>query len=118
VARGAGRGQAHPRHALLRRLDHVEPQVVVHRQREAADLADRLGAALEQLRVVLHQPLGAEDAPGLLVGHEGQHDVTGGLRPVRRRSRTTASVIASMSSMSTAPRPQSIPSAISPANGS
>lgn len=42
----------------------------------------------------------------------------GGLRPVRMRSRTTARVIASMSFMSTAPRPQTQPSAISPENGS
>ena len=42
----------------------------------------------------------------------------GGLRPVRRRSRMTASVIASMSFMSTAPRPQMLPSsAISPEKG-
>ena len=38
----------------------------------------------------------------------------GGLRPLRSRSRTTASIIASMSFMSTAPRPQTQPSAISP----
>lgn len=42
----------------------------------------------------------------------------GGLRPLRMRSRTTASVIASMSFMSTAPRPHTHPSAISPAKGS
>ena len=41
----------------------------------------------------------------------------GGLRPLRSRSRTTARVIASMSFMSTAPRPQTQPSAISPENG-
>ena len=41
----------------------------------------------------------------------------GGLRPLRSRSRTTASVIASMSFMSTAPRPQTQPSAISPEKG-
>ncbi len=43
--------------------------------REAADLADRLGAALEELRVVVDQPVRAEPAAGLLVGHERQHDV-------------------------------------------
>ena len=84
----------------------VEPQVVRDRQREAADLADRLGAALEQLRVVVDQPVRAVAAAGLLVGEEGEHDVAAGRRPVRIRSRTTASIIASMSFMSTAPRPQ------------
>lgn len=41
----------------------------------------------------------------------------GGLRPLRMRSRTTARVIASMSFMSTAPRPHTHPSAISPEKG-
>ena len=41
----------------------------------------------------------------------------GGLRPLRSRSRTTARVIASMSFMSTAPRPHTQPSAISPEKG-
>ena len=42
---------------------------------EAADLADRLGAVGEQVRVVLDQPVGALAAAGLLVGDERQHDV-------------------------------------------
>ncbi len=41
----------------------------------------------------------------------------GGLRPLRIRSLTTARVMASMSFMSTAPRPHTQPSAISPENG-
>ena len=42
----------------------------------------------------------------------------GGCLPVRAHSRTSASVIASMSFMSIAPRPQTQPSLISPPNGS
>ena len=42
----------------------------------------------------------------------------GGLRPSRIHCRMTARIIASMSFMSTAPRPQRQPSWISPANGS
>ncbi|KAI2474372.1 ArgE Acetylornithine deacetylase/Succinyl-diaminopimelate desuccinylase [Pyrenophora tritici-repentis] len=48
VAGGALHGQPHPVHALLGRLDQVEPQVLVDGEREAADLADRLGDPLEQ----------------------------------------------------------------------
>src|SRR5206468_6473157 len=43
---------------------------------EAADLADRLSAALEQIRVVVDEPVGAVEAAGLLVGDEGEYDVT------------------------------------------
>ena len=109
--------EPHPVHALLGGLDQVEPQVLVDGEREAADLADRLRHALEQLRVVVDQVPRAEHAARLLVGEEGEHDVARGLRPVRSRSRTTASVMASMSFMSTAPRPQTQPSTISPENG-
>ena len=42
----------------------------------------------------------------------------GGTVPVRARWRTAASIIASMSFMSTAPRPHTQPSRSSPANGS
>jgi hypothetical protein len=79
VAGGALGGQPDPGHALLSGLDHVQPGVVVDAQAEAADLADRLGAALEQLRLVGHQPLGPVDAAGLLVGDERQHHVARGL---------------------------------------
>ena len=41
-----------------------------------------------------------------------------GTVPVRRMWRSTESIMASMSFMSTAPRPQIIPSRTSPANGS
>ena len=67
--------QPHPGQALLGGLDEVEAQVVADGDAEAADLADRLGAALEQVGVLVDQPAGAELAAGLLVGDEGQHDV-------------------------------------------
>ncbi|GAA5017179.1 hypothetical protein GCM10025734_67580 [Kitasatospora paranensis] len=111
-------GEPHPVHALLRRLDQVQPDLVVDGEGEAPDLADALGDALEQLGVLVDQEAGAVGAAGLLVRDEGEDEVARGLRPVRRRSRTTARVIASMSFMSTAPRPQTQPSAISPPNGS
>ena len=44
--------------------------------------------------------------------------VRAGFRPLRARSRADAMIIASMSFMSTAPRPQMQPSRSSPANGS
>ena len=79
VSGAAARGQPHPPHGLLRRLDEVEPTFTAlaarHRQREAADLADRLGHSLEQVGPVIHQPLAAVLAAGLLVGQEREHQV-------------------------------------------
>ena len=92
---------------------------VAEREREPADLADRLGDALEQVRVVVDQPVRALAAAGLLVGEEARarrRAAAGG--PRAAAARTTASIIASMSFMSTAPRPQTQPSAISPEKGS
>ncbi len=77
----AGRRQAHPGHALLRRLDHVEPHIVGDAQAEAADLADGLGAPLEQVRLLLDQVTGAPDAASLLVGEEREDDVARRLAP-------------------------------------
>ena len=77
VTGAPGRGQLHPGDALLGRLDEVEPQVVGDGQREAAHLADRLGAAVEHLRVVVDQPVGTEASARLLVGEEGEHQVAG-----------------------------------------
>ena len=99
--------QAQPVDALLGRLDQVQPQVVADRVREAADLADRLGAALEQLRMVVDEEVRAVDAARLLVGGEARARCRAAdVRRVRRQSRTTASIIASKSFMSIAPRPQ------------
>ena len=79
VARSAARGQPHPVHALLRGLDQIEPPLTTvaarHRQRKPADLADRLGDALEQVGPVVHQPLRPVFAAVLLVGHEREHQV-------------------------------------------
>ena len=47
-----------------------------HRDAEAADLADRLGDPLEHLRVVVHDPVAAEQSPGLLIGKEPENEVT------------------------------------------
>ena len=78
VAGRAARGQPQPGHPLLRGLQQVEA-LAAEGQAEAADLADRLGDALEQLRVLVHQEAGAPGAAGLLVGGEGEHDVAGRL---------------------------------------
>ena len=69
--------------------------------------------------MVVDQVVRAEDAAVLLVGEERDHEVAG--RPLPAASSMSPSavrIIASMSFMSTAPRPQSMPSRISPANGS
>ncbi|CAK7282174.1 hypothetical protein SGPA1_20140 [Streptomyces misionensis JCM 4497] len=81
VPGGAGHGELHPVHALLGRLDQIEPPLLVHGEGEAADLADRLGDALEQLGVVVDQVPGAVGAARLLVGEEGDHDVPRGPPP-------------------------------------
>src|SRR5690348_17472021 len=44
-------------------------------------LADRLGAAVEQLGVVLDEVAGSEPTAGLLVGDEREDDVAGRLAP-------------------------------------
>ena len=68
------RGEPDPGHALLRGLDQVEA-APADRGAEPADLADRLGDAVEQFRVVVHQPAGAPGPARLLVGDERQHHV-------------------------------------------
>ena len=74
VPRHPARPQPHPAQALLRRLDQVEP-LLVDREREPADLPDRLGAPREEVRPVLHQPLRAERPTRLLVGDEREDEV-------------------------------------------
>ena len=80
VAGAAARRQPHPGHALLGGLDEVDP-LPAHGGAEAADLADRLGHAVEVVGVLLDHDLRAVVAPGLLVGGERQHD-----RPLRHRA--------------------------------
>ncbi len=65
--------QAHPRQALLGRLDQVDP-ATLDRDREAAHLTDGLGAALECVPMVIDQPVRTVRATGLLVGGEREHD--------------------------------------------
>ncbi len=74
VPRCPARGQPHPGDALLRCLDQVEP-APADRGAEPADLANRLGDALEQLGVVVHQPASAPTPARLLVGGEREHHV-------------------------------------------
>ena len=79
VSRMALRGQPHPLQAFLGGLDQIQPTFAAvaarHCQREPADLTDRLGHSLEQVRPVVHQPLRPEAAAVLLVGDEGEHQV-------------------------------------------
>ena len=81
VAGGAGRGQPHPGEALLGRLHGVDP-LVADGDAEPADLADRLGHALEQVRMLLDEEFGTPVAARLLVGGEGEHDVAVRLAPL------------------------------------
>ena len=60
--------------ALLGGLQQVRA-AAAEVDREAADLADRLGDALEQLGVVVDGVVRAVAAAGLLVGEEGEDDV-------------------------------------------
>lgn len=106
-----------PRDALLRRLEKVGA-LPADGGGESAYLRYRLRGPFEQLRAVLDGELGAVDAPGLLIGKESKDDVLLGLRPVRAKSRRTDRIMASMSFMSTAPRPQISPSFSSAPNGS
>ena len=79
--------QPHPGDALLGGLDQVDAPVLAQRQREAADLPDRLGAPLEQVGPVLDQPLRPVRAARLLVGDEREHDVARRHHPVPLEAR-------------------------------
>src|SRR6202042_1832103 len=76
VPGGAPRGQPEPGDALLGRLDQVEA-LAAEGDAEPADLADRLGDALEEAGVVVHQVAGAVRTTRLLVGQEGQDHIAG-----------------------------------------
>ena len=73
MARAAGGPKPQPANALLGRLDGIEPQVVAHGEREAADLANRLGHPFEDVRAIADEPLRPVPHASLLVGEE-QHD--------------------------------------------
>ena len=93
-------------------------QQVKTRLSEPADLADRLGDPFEQARMFAIRCRAPQLPPASSSAVNASTTSRSGLRPSRSRCRTTASTIASMSFMSTAPRPQTQPSAISPPNGS
>ncbi len=76
--------QCHPRPAdlLLGDHDRVEaPPADV--EREAAELADRVANAVEQLGVLAHDELGPKRTAGLLVGEQAQDHVAGRLQAAR-----------------------------------
>ena len=117
VAGRAAGGQAHPGHALLRGLEQVQA-LAADGHAEAADLADRLGHALEEIGVVVHEPAGALAAAGLLVGQEREDDVA--RRPCGPRPGAAAVPRGSSRPCpSCRPRrgPRRSPRAISPENG-
>ena len=74
--------------ALLRDHDRIEP-AAADMKRHATGLTDRMPDPSEQFGVSVHQPPGAGDASGLLVGENGQDQVArgsaAGLRPDQRR---------------------------------
>ena len=78
VPRTGAHAQPHPGDRLLRGHHGVDADVLTEGQREAADLAERLGAAREQVGAVLGEPVRAVGAAGLLVGEEREHDVARG----------------------------------------
>ncbi len=83
VAGPPGGHEAQPEDALLGGLDEVGAGLPValgrHGHAVAADLADRLGDAVEELGTGLHDVVRAEDSPSLLVGEEGEDDIAWGL---------------------------------------
>ncbi len=72
--------------------DRVDPQAVARVEGVGAGLADALGAALEQLGVLVGEEAGAVGGAVLLVGGEGEHDVAAGAlrRSGPRRGRRRA----------------------------
>ena len=76
--------QPQPADSLLGRLHQIETEVVAHGHREAADLTDRLGDAVEQVRPVLDQPVRADRSTRLFVWQEHDDDVAIRLYAVAR----------------------------------
>ena len=73
----AARDELDPEQGLLAGLEKVRA-LPVERDRVAADLADRLGRAREELGVGVDEVVRAEHSPGLLVGEEGDDEVARG----------------------------------------
>ena len=82
VARPAPGRQPQPRGAPLRRGDGVQPLPGARVEGEGPRFPDRLGAALEQLRMPLDEPLRPELGRVLLVRGEREHDVPPRADPV------------------------------------
>jgi hypothetical protein len=72
-----GGSQPQPRYSLLGDLHDVRPAAIADLVAEAASLADRLLAAIEQIGMGVDQPSRALPAAHLLVGQQRDHDVTG-----------------------------------------
>ncbi len=84
VAAGPSNRRLQPADLLLGHLDRIEA-LAAHLEREAAELAERVAHAREQLRVLLDEVARAEVAAGLLVGEDDEHEVAGelGALPLR-----------------------------------
>ena len=76
MAGSAGGTHSEPPQALLGRLDDVDPLAPRGRQGEPTHLADGLGDAVEDLRMVGTQPGGSERAGCLLVSEHNEANRT------------------------------------------
>ncbi len=72
--------EAHPDQRLLPRLQQVRA-LAADRDRVAADLADRLGRAVEELGMPVDEPARPDPAARLLVGEERHDELALGQRP-------------------------------------
>ncbi len=72
--------ESHPDERLLPRLQQVGA-LAADRDRVAADLADRLGGAVEELRMPVDEPARTGAAARLLVGEERHDELALGQRP-------------------------------------
>lgn len=77
VPRLAAGDEFDPDQRLLTGLQQVGA-FTAESDRIPADLADRFGRAVEQMRVLVHEIMRAEHASRFLVGEEGDHEVTFG----------------------------------------
>ena len=76
VPGGPVRLEPQPHDALLAGLDQIGAGLVAQGDGEPAHLADRLRDALEEVGPVVDQPAGTAEAAGLLVGEEGEDQVS------------------------------------------
>ena len=113
---GPAYGRLDGAHPLLGHLDRVEA-VACDVEGDPADLAERMANAGERFGMLLREELRAEISSASSSESTASTTPPGGTRPSAFARRNAVIIIATPDFMSSAPRPHTIPSAISAENG-